>query len=86
MFLPGVIACAVQRHGLPVGANPTRRLSLQPEAIGAAVEVTNRLKPSVLLYAAELVSRLNPALGGWANYFYLGSVTETYRFVDAYTN
>ena len=31
--------CAVQRHGLPVGANPTRQLSLQPVAIGAAVEV-----------------------------------------------
>jgi hypothetical protein len=30
--------CAVQRHGLPVGANPTRQLSLQPVAIGAAVQ------------------------------------------------
>jgi hypothetical protein len=38
-------ACAVQRHGLSVGANPTRQLSLQPVAIGAAVEVTKRLKP-----------------------------------------
>ena len=45
--LPYIIACAVQRHGLPVGANPIRQLSLQPEAIGAAVEVTKRLKPSV---------------------------------------
>src|SRR2546429_5915686 len=27
--------CAVRRHGLSVGANPTRRLSLQPVAIGA---------------------------------------------------
>jgi hypothetical protein len=39
--------CAVQRHGLPVGANPTRQLSLQPVAIGAVAEVTKRLKPSV---------------------------------------
>jgi len=45
--LPYVIARAVQRHGLPVGANPTRQLSLQPVVIGAAVEVTRRLKPSV---------------------------------------
>jgi hypothetical protein len=29
--------CAVQRHGFPVGANPTRQLSLRPVAIGAAV-------------------------------------------------
>ena len=40
-------ACAVQRHGLPAGANPARRLSLPPVAIGAVVEVTKRLKPSV---------------------------------------
>jgi hypothetical protein len=33
-------ACAVQRHGLSVGANPTRHLSLQPEALGAVVEAT----------------------------------------------
>ena len=39
--------CAVQRHGLLVGENPTRQLSLQPVVIGAAVEVTKRLKPSV---------------------------------------
>ncbi len=42
-----VILCAVQRHGLSVGANPTRQLSLQPVAIGAVAEVTKRLKPSV---------------------------------------
>jgi hypothetical protein len=32
------IQCAVQRHGLPVGAKPTRQLSLQPVAIGAVVQ------------------------------------------------
>ena len=31
----------------PVGANLTRRLSLQPLAIGAVMEVTKWLKPSV---------------------------------------
>jgi hypothetical protein len=30
-----------------VGANPTRQLSLQPVGIGAGVEVTKQLKPSV---------------------------------------
>src|SRR5215510_2173318 len=43
--------CAVTRRRFPVGANPTRR-PLQPEATGAAVEVTKWLKPS------ECVSRI----------------------------
>src|SRR5258706_8084400 len=38
--------CAVQRRRFPVGANPTRQ-SLQPEAIGAVMEVTKWLKPSI---------------------------------------
>jgi hypothetical protein len=42
-----LISCAVQRHGLPAGVRPARQLSLQPVAIGAVVEVTKRLKPSV---------------------------------------
>ncbi len=37
--------CAVQRRCFPVGANPTRQ-TLQPEATGAAMEVTKWLKPS----------------------------------------
>jgi hypothetical protein len=45
--LPRELPCAVRRHGLPVGANPTRQLSLRPVAIGAVVEVTKRLKPSM---------------------------------------
>ena len=45
--LRGETLCAVQRHGLFVGANPTRQLSLQPVATGAVVEVTKQLKPSV---------------------------------------
>jgi hypothetical protein len=38
--------CAVTRRRFPVGANPTRQ-PLQPEAIGAVMEVTKWLKPSV---------------------------------------
>ena len=41
------VLCAVERRCLPAGANPVRQLSLQPVAIGAIVEVTKRLKPSV---------------------------------------
>ena len=37
--------CAVKRRRFPVGENPTRQV-LQPEATGATVEVTKRLKPS----------------------------------------
>jgi hypothetical protein len=43
--------CAVTRRRFPVGASPTRR-PLQPEAAGAAMEVTKWLKPS------ECVSRI----------------------------
>jgi hypothetical protein len=39
------LACAVKRRRFPVGANPTRQ-TLQPEATGAAMEVTKWLKPS----------------------------------------
>jgi hypothetical protein len=41
------IARGVKRRDLPVGGIPTRQLSLQPVAIGAVVEVTRRLKPSM---------------------------------------
>ena len=34
------------KAALPLGASPTRQ-SLQPEAIGAVMEVTKRLKPSI---------------------------------------
>src|SRR5258705_4199430 len=40
------MGCAMQRRRLPVGENPTRR-SLQPEAIGAVMEATKWLKPSI---------------------------------------
>src|SRR5258705_13420181 len=39
------VACAVTRRRFPVGASPPRQ-PLQPEATGAAMEVTKWLKPS----------------------------------------
>src|ERR1700755_1731491 len=40
------LACAVKRRRFPVGASPTRQ-PLQPEAIGAVMEVTKWKKPSI---------------------------------------
>ncbi|EIL6232699.1 hypothetical protein LL560_003491 [Salmonella enterica] len=31
--------------------------------------------------ADEMVTRLNQKLGGWTNYFRLGPVTQSYRFI-----
>ena len=42
-----ILRCAVKRRGSSVGVIPTRQLSLQPVAIGAVVEVTKLLNPSV---------------------------------------
>jgi hypothetical protein len=42
----GGCLCVVKRCGSSVGAIPTRQRSLQPVAIGAAVEVTKPSKPS----------------------------------------
>ena len=41
-----LVACAVERRRFPVGVRPTRQ-PLQPEAIGAVMEVTKWLKPSI---------------------------------------
>ncbi|MBF0605224.1 MAG: hypothetical protein HQL07_16230 [Nitrospirae bacterium] len=41
------VPCAVIRRILSVGETPIRQLSFQPVAIGAVVEETKRLKPSV---------------------------------------
>ena len=49
--------CAVKRRRFPVGENPTRQL-LQPDATGATVEVTTRLKPSVKLSRNTVTARV----------------------------
>ena len=41
------LECAVERRRFPVGERPTRQFLLQPEAIGAVMEVTKWLKPPV---------------------------------------
>jgi hypothetical protein len=40
------VVCAVARRRFPVGASPSRQ-TLQPEAIGAVMEVTKWLKSSI---------------------------------------
>jgi len=40
--------CAVERLEFPAGEKPARQGSLQPEAVGAAGEVTNLSKPSMV--------------------------------------
>jgi hypothetical protein len=35
--------------------------------------------------AEEMVYKLNQKLRGWANYFQLGSITQSYRYIDRYT-
>src|SRR2546429_1631564 len=49
--------CAVTRRRFPVGESPTRQL-LQPDATGATVEVTKRLKPSVKLSRNTVTARV----------------------------
>ena len=49
--------CAVKRRRFSVGENPTRQL-LQPDATGATVEVTKRLKPSVKLSRNMVTARV----------------------------
>jgi len=49
--------CAVTRRRFPVGASPTRR-PLQPEAIGAVMEVTKWLKPSISVSRNTVTARV----------------------------
>src|SRR5215472_4763561 len=49
-----LLACAVERRRFPVGARPTRQ-PLPLEAIGAVMEVTKWLKPSISEGLAVLI-------------------------------
>ena len=46
--LARIIQCAVERLEFPAGGKPARQGLLQPEAVGAAVEVTKLPKPSMV--------------------------------------
>jgi hypothetical protein len=46
--LSRIIQCAVERLEFPAGGKPARQGLLQPEAVGAAVEVTKLPKPSMV--------------------------------------
>jgi hypothetical protein len=52
-----VVVCALQRHVESSGANPDRRCSSQPEALGAVQEVTNGLKHSKIRLRRESADR-----------------------------
>ena len=70
-------------HGRP----PTSaRVRVGRASEASAVAVSELTKPrSGLLSPKEMVSRLNRALTGWANYFTLGQVSPAYRAVDQHT-
>jgi hypothetical protein len=57
-----LVACAAVRRRFPVGAGPTRQ-PLQPEATGAAVEVTKWLKPSEIVMRRQVLLMLDICLG-----------------------
>jgi hypothetical protein len=52
-----LLACAVTRRRFPVGASPTRQ-PLQPEAIGAVMEETKWLKPSISVSRNTVTARV----------------------------
>jgi hypothetical protein len=61
-----------------IGARPSKK-SIR-RMVKSITEETDRCR--ILLDADLVVGRLNRKLGGWANYFCLGSVSPAYRALD----
>ena len=64
-----------------IGHRPSKK-SIK-RVIGTIHELTAR--KTTWQEATELVGRLNRTLGGWANYFQVGTVSNAYRAIDTYT-
>lgn len=65
-----------------IGAWPSKKSFKRMTAV--IHEQTTR--KMAMLDAEDMVSCLNRRLRGWANYFMLGSVTPSYRYLDKYTS
>jgi group II intron reverse transcriptase/maturase len=74
--------CYSTKTGRPyLGTRPSKK-SLKRIVESVHMQTARSME---LIDAGEVVQRLNWSLRGWANYFCLGPVTKSYRFVDAYT-
>jgi hypothetical protein len=60
-----ITRCGVKRRESSVGSKPTRRLSLQPVATGAAEEVKSRPKPSATTGTRRAASSPSSARRAW---------------------
>jgi len=64
---------------LPCGKPSGKRVARVCQKISA---MTSRR--TVQLSAAEMVAELNPVLRGWAGYFCMGTISDTYRAVNSH--